>query len=171
VWYTVIGTGGALTASLCTAPTMHDTQLSVFSGVDCQAAQGVCVGGNDDYCGFQSEVTWCAQAGVTYHILVHGYGGEVGPFDVDLRTPTVSDCNGTGVPDVCESVTGGDFNVDGAVDDSDFQALTECFDGPNMTPALPPLECLPTYLRAFDSDGDGDVDLLDVATFQRAFTG
>jgi hypothetical protein len=54
-----------------------------------------CVTGSDDSCGFQSQVSWCSQAGATYRILVHGYGSAAGYFDLDVSddgigcTPTV----------------------------------------------------------------------------------
>ena len=44
-----------------------DTQLSVFEG-SCDSL--LCIGSNDDFCGFQSAFQWNAKAGVTYYILV-----------------------------------------------------------------------------------------------------
>jgi hypothetical protein len=81
VWYTYsTACSSDITASLCGGATFN-TQLRVFSGT-CGAL--VCVGGNDDNCGTQSEVTWTGAAGTTYYILVHGSGSEAGSFDLTL---------------------------------------------------------------------------------------
>lgn len=39
-----------------------------------------CAEGNDDFCGEQSQVAWCAFGGVEYHILVHGPVAETDAF-------------------------------------------------------------------------------------------
>jgi hypothetical protein len=94
LWYKVVGNGRTLTASLCHAQTVFDTKISVFCG-DC--SQLVCVADNDDDCGVVSEVSWCAEAGRTYYILVHGFNGQVGPFAINISTDatpctTAEDC-------------------------------------------------------------------------------
>jgi hypothetical protein len=81
VWYSyTTGCSGNITASLCSGTTFN-SQISVFSGT-CAALS--CVGGNDDFCATQSEVTWAGSAGTTYFILVHGSGTEEGPFSLNL---------------------------------------------------------------------------------------
>ena len=90
VWYTVTGTGTTMTASLCGGADF-DTKLSVYCG-DCDTP--LCVVGNDDFCGLQSEVSWCSQFGVEYLILVHGFGGQSGPFDLTLSEDGAS-CDAT----------------------------------------------------------------------------
>ncbi len=55
----------------------------------------------------------------------------------------------------------GDYDCDGVVSLADFGALALYFGGPDVAVDCP----------AFDSDGDGDVDLVDVADFQSAFDG
>ena len=82
VWYSVLGTGSSLTASLCGPGTSFDTKLTVYCG-DC-AGPLTCVGADDQACGDQSEVTWCTQAGAEYRILVHGFGGESGAFELQV---------------------------------------------------------------------------------------
>ncbi len=85
VWYTVVGNGGPITASLCTG-TAYDSKINVFSG-DCNNL--VCVGGNDDFCGalgLQSEFTWASTAGTVYYILVQGFLNEVGNFTLTVTT-------------------------------------------------------------------------------------
>lgn len=84
VWYTVTGTGNTLTASTCSASTDYDTKISVFCG-DCDGLN--CIGGNDDGVGcddFQSEFSWCSQAGATYYILVHGFDDNTGTFELNM---------------------------------------------------------------------------------------
>ncbi len=84
VWYTVIGTGGTMTASLCNEGTDYDSKLTVYCG-SCDDMPGLtCVAGNDDYCGLQSEVSWCSQYGAEYLILVHGFGGASGTFKLEI---------------------------------------------------------------------------------------
>jgi hypothetical protein len=56
---------------------------------------GLCVVGNDDFCGLQSQVQFCAKAGSKYLILVHGFGGSVGNFEL-----TVTDNGAACVPTV-----------------------------------------------------------------------
>ncbi len=97
VWYTVVGNGQTVTATTCGAAGF-DSKISVFCG-GCGAL--TCITGNDDNCaagpsGLLSTVSWCAQAGATYHILVHGFGTAVGPFTLNVSangascTPTVN---------------------------------------------------------------------------------
>jgi hypothetical protein len=72
VWYSVLGTGGNLMASLCDIQTAFDTQISVFSGPSCTSL--LCIGGNDDSeneeCGFTSEFTWKTEPFEIYRIAV-----------------------------------------------------------------------------------------------------
>ncbi|MFQ5489200.1 MAG: hypothetical protein ACE5GE_00650, partial [Phycisphaerae bacterium] len=90
VWYSVTGTGNMMTASLCNGATAYDSKLSVYCA-DC--IDFTCVDGNDDTCGLQSEVAWCSQAGAQYLILVHGFGGDSGPFELAI-SDNGSPCSG-----------------------------------------------------------------------------
>jgi hypothetical protein len=81
VWYTVRGTGTTITASLCSAATNYDTRIAVYCG-DCDML--TCVGGNDQFCGDVSQISWCAQEGATYFILVHGFRRNIGSFELEL---------------------------------------------------------------------------------------
>lgn len=58
----------------------------------------------------------------------------------------------------------GDCNVDGGVNLFDFDTLQPCMSGPDGAPLIPECTC-------FDLDADDDVDLQDVAEFQRSFSG
>jgi hypothetical protein len=89
LWYFVEGDGTLLQASLCEFATEFDTRISIYSG-DCSNGGTArdnlfCVGGNDDFCGFQSLVTWQTVAGTTYYILVHGYLLTAGSFELTLE--------------------------------------------------------------------------------------
>ncbi len=92
VWYTFVGDGNSNTLSLCGSS--YDTKIGVFSGT-CAAL--VCVGGNDDACGLQSSVTVPTTLGVTYYVIVTGFGTNSGAFTL-TRTclPPVpnDDCSG-----------------------------------------------------------------------------
>ena len=81
VWYQYLSTGEYVTASLC--GTAYNTRISVFQG-SCAALQ--CVVNNDDFCGSQSSVDFCAEDGVTYYILVHGSTiDDQGNFELILK--------------------------------------------------------------------------------------
>lgn len=76
VWYTFVGNGQSTTLNTCTGTT-YDSKIGVFSGT-CAAL--VCVTGNDDFCGLQSQVTFTATLGTTYYVLVTGFGSATGAF-------------------------------------------------------------------------------------------
>jgi hypothetical protein len=62
----------------------------------------------------------------------------------------------------------GDLDTDGDLDLDDFSGVAACLGGPGVT--SPPPGCDPAdFLRA-DQDNDQDVDLIDFARFQWAFT-
>ncbi len=79
VWYTVTGSGGAITAALCGSA--YDTKIGVFTGT-CGAL--VCEAGNDDACGLQSSVSWTSVQGTTYYILVTGYSSNSGAYTLEV---------------------------------------------------------------------------------------
>lgn len=79
IWYKVQGGGGNITASLCGSG--YDSKIGIFSG-SCGAL--VCVTGNDDFCGLQSQVTFNATDGVEYYILVTGFGAGTGNFTLNV---------------------------------------------------------------------------------------
>ncbi|MCE9595911.1 MAG: hypothetical protein K8S98_17115 [Planctomycetes bacterium] len=88
VWYSVTGTGFAMTATTCDPGTTYDTRLSVFSGT---CGSLVCVGDNDDdgvcVSPDRSTVSWSSTAGVTYYLLVSGNGSAVGTAKLTLTCP------------------------------------------------------------------------------------
>ncbi len=110
VWYKVVGNGNSITVDTCGAGTDYDSKISVFCP-NCSAP--ACVGGNDDFCGntgFQSSVTWCSAVGETYLILVHGFGGATGPFELTVTNgPACSNPASCVVAPICGG--GGDCCV------------------------------------------------------------
>lgn len=85
VWYQFVGTGAPTTVSLCSG-TSYDSKVSVYSG-SCGAL--TCVGGNDDFCGLQSEVTINTMASQTYYVLVHGFGQNTGAYSLTIDCLTL----------------------------------------------------------------------------------
>lgn len=90
VWYTITGNGQQVSISTC-PDEQYDTKLNVYSG---SCAELVCVAGNDDAGddGYCSTVVFFAEAGIPYFVLVQGYGGETGPFDLAVT------CQSCGTP-------------------------------------------------------------------------
>ncbi len=86
VWYSITGLTGAITVNTCAGAT-YDTKLNVYTGT-CGAL--ICLAGNDDACGYQSEVVFNSVATTTYYILVQGYDGEVGDFQLTASCSTCS---------------------------------------------------------------------------------
>ena len=79
----VQGAGNFITASTCNSAD-YDTKITAWCA-DCPDL--VCVDGNDDgvgCAGFTSTLTWCAAAGEEYKIMVHGFLGDSGDFDLAL---------------------------------------------------------------------------------------
>lgn len=106
VWYSVIGTGGTLTATTCSPNTeITDTEIAVYCA-DCEFS--VCVDGNDDDCGgpntLLSTISWCSQPGQVYFITVGG--GEsstpTGVFELSVSDEGDS-CE---FPVECDVITG-----------------------------------------------------------------
>ncbi len=91
VWYTFTGTGDMIQLALCNSD--YDTKLQVFTG-SCDAL--VCVDGNDDSCGLQSEVDFVSDAGVEYFFYVFGFGSATGNYELQVTcvepAPPAGDC-------------------------------------------------------------------------------
>jgi hypothetical protein len=79
VWYQIAGNGQQMTVSTV-GLTASDTKLMVYSG-SCAAL--ACVGGSDDFSGYQSSVTWNSVSGTTYYVLAALYTGT-GSFPMSL---------------------------------------------------------------------------------------
>jgi len=73
VWYSFIGTGNSITASLCDPLSDYDSEIGVFCGETCETL--VCVGSNDDFCSFAgaSQITFCSVLGAEYKLLITAF--------------------------------------------------------------------------------------------------
>jgi len=88
VWYTVVGNGKRLTASLCHPETNFDTRITVLCN-GCDGGPFTCVATNEDGpgpCVLSSEVSWCSEQGRTYYIFVHGFESQQGNFRISIQT-------------------------------------------------------------------------------------
>ena len=103
IWYTFVGNGSSNTLTMCGSA--YDTKIGVFSGT-CAAL--TCVTGNDDFCGFSSQVTFNTVSGTTYFVLVTGFSTASGTFTL-TRTcvaPANDLCTGA-IPITCtQTITG-----------------------------------------------------------------
>jgi len=70
------------TVTVSTCGSNFDTELFVFQGTCNQWF--TTAGCNDDFCGTQSQVTFNAQGGVTYAIVLEGYGSSWGNFVLNI---------------------------------------------------------------------------------------
>jgi len=77
IWYRYTATGtGDVTVSLCGSS--YDTKLAVYNRVNCPPSSSNLIECNDDFCGWQSEITFAAIAGRQYLIEVGGFGSNTG---------------------------------------------------------------------------------------------
>lgn len=90
VWYKYEDTSGLaanVTLTTCSANTDYDTKISVYTG-ECSNPPLTCVAGNDDdpnCTNFQSTVEFTTDgSATTYYILVHGFGGQTGNFELQM---------------------------------------------------------------------------------------
>ena len=95
VWYTFTGTGARVSLDTCPQYTDHDTVLSVFTG-SCTGAGLTCLTSNDDLCDVASRVIFDTAVGQTYFILVSGYLGSTGNFQLRCASgpPANDQCSG-----------------------------------------------------------------------------
>lgn len=83
--------------------------------------------------------------------------------------------NGIGQPieghECCQGSILGDFDGDSDVDLKDYSQFADCMAGPGEWPNPTGPVTLQDCLDVFDVDTDDDVDGVDMAEFQRSFTG
>ncbi len=120
VWYTLLGTGATLTASLCHPGTDYDATVAVYCG---SCSNLTCISGdNDDPACPQSPnaaiTSWRSAPGQRYYIRVAGDLGVVGNFQISVtsdHTPAVPDaCETCHVSSTDPRVTHTEFEVCGA---------------------------------------------------------
>lgn len=141
VWYSVIGNGKEITASLCNSNTDFDTVLAV---IESSCTYVTCVAANDDGCdsGYASALSFCGFKDIEYYILVGGYSssnqGYVDSGNYQLLLRENSFCDGTSVCEasipmndlpyfVQESTSRFASNVDAILYNVPLQS--ECIDG------------------------------------------
>jgi hypothetical protein len=78
LWYSFIGTGEGTTFSLCGSA--YDTKIQVFTG---SCGNFICVGGNDNFCSTQSQVSIISTLGTVYYIYVYGATESQGNFTLN----------------------------------------------------------------------------------------
>ena len=112
VWFHIIGNGELITLDLCNSS--YDTKINLYSG---SCGDLSCVDGNDDACGWQSALSFMSLDNVDYYLLVQGFGGDTGDFelilsceDVDLSS-SQQECAGAAT--ICDDSTL-DGNSEGA---------------------------------------------------------
>ncbi|HEY3294553.1 MAG TPA: hypothetical protein VGL38_03890 [bacterium] len=96
----------AVTASLCGST--YDTGLEIRSGGACPGS--VQVACNDNFCDEQSQITFVAQAGVSYFMIVHGLGTHAGKYTLTVTGTTFTipndHCPGTTIGSLPYTDTG-----------------------------------------------------------------
>jgi len=111
VWFTTVGNGNNLIASTCSANTLLNTRLYVYSG-SCGAF--TCVGANataSPACSpaNAASVRFCSTLGETYHILVTNDTTGTGQFELSVTDGGPIGCQPTGgccVAGACSIQTG-----------------------------------------------------------------
>ena len=136
--------------TIATCGTSYDTVLAVFDA--CGGNQVAC---DDDSCdgtnppgsALASTLTFSANAGTTYVVVVGTYlAGTRGPGLLSI------DCAGS--PPVCPA----DFNGDGFLDFFDYDDFVNCFESGNCPPG-----------KTADYNGDGFADFFDYDAFVGGF--
>jgi hypothetical protein len=121
LWYTVIGNGTDLEASLCNELTTFDTVLTVYEGT-CGSLD--CVSDNDDGCGTASRLTWFAEQDVVYYIRIAGYASNVGSFGVTVDSPIPSNGSDACAVALSEFVATGFYTC--GCDEESFSVTLSC---------------------------------------------
>lgn len=132
VWYYFAGNNNLVTLTTCDQAD-YDTKISVFSGA---CGSLTCVDGNDDdgsCTGNTSTVSFVANSGTDYYILVHGFGGATGNFDLTISCtppPSNDDCS-SATPVACGDVVSGN-----TVLASGDTSLNDCTDDLSTAPGV-----------------------------------
>lgn len=156
VWYSLTGTGGEIAVDTCGSGTNFDTKLHVLKGT---CSSSTCVVANDDACpDFRSKVTFLSEAGANYLILVSGFGGATGNFELAIQCGPVNDCNGNGIEDADDIANGTstDCNINGIPDECEFGYFTYSFD---VNLPIPDLGSAIDTQNISDSGTIGDVNV------------
>ncbi len=152
--------------SICNSA--YDTKLYVYEG----SCPGTLIACDDDSCGsdgWKSRVSWVSlQASTTYYIIVDGFGGESGDYELEIT-------EGTSCPQTCEA---------GYIDENepDCGAASDGGDGIDTVNGgcwfdpfslFTPMACGNTYCGTIGADGgyyDADAYFFEL-TEQTAIVG
>lgn len=146
-WYSFVGDGNTVTVSLCGSA--YDTTLHAYCG-SCPSGL-ICITGDDDTCGLQSEISWCSESGTTYYVRIGGFAGGSGPYQISI-TSDGSPCGG---PPNCAPPPAPDWDeaVDGGGDAGETPATVQTCAGSGA---------LNTLVGAVDVSGDADAYLINI---------
>jgi hypothetical protein len=112
VWYSVVGDGTTLTASMCTTTPVLDSVMVVYTGT-CDGLTNI--GYNDDFCGSlnASQVSWCSQAGANYYIWLAPFnsGASTAGFTLNVTSSGVL-CTTAFPATICTATPGGFTEVE-----------------------------------------------------------
>ncbi len=141
LWYNLtIPNDGDYDVTIDTFGSAFDTKLGVFSG-DCGAL--VCVTGNDDTGGLQSEVMFVGAAGESFYVYITGYSTNAGEFNLNVA------CDAIGG----ECTVSEDFNAGLPAGWSTVVNTGDCdWENGNM----PSGEQFPTNAMVYNDDACGD---------------
>lgn len=102
-FYFIPSNGFGTTISLCGSG--YDTKVYGFSYTDCGDFNTYTqLGYNDDFCGLQSQIEVCGEAGDTIMVMVDGFSGASGNFTITL-TGNNFDAGTGSIADVCTGDT------------------------------------------------------------------
>ncbi len=106
-WYSYTGSGDVefVTFSLCDGGTTYDSRLTVYD-----SCGGTQVATNDDFCAFQSQVSFLSDGSTTYYVAVEGFGtASAGAFSLEVSCSPVAanDLCEDAIAITCDSVTAG----------------------------------------------------------------
>ncbi len=107
LWYSVIGTGNSMTASLCASTPSFDSDLFVLGGT-CDGLTDIV--NNDDNgpacTGAQASASWCSALGATYYIWISPLATGASTLAFVLNVTDGAPC-GTAFPvTICTGVSG-----------------------------------------------------------------
>ena len=155
VWYKFTGNGQNITVSTV-GLTSTDSKIIVYSGT---CAGLTCVGGNDDFSGLQSQVSWSSVNGTTYYILAATFSGT-GSFPMSLTCtappPPYNPCNT--VSNIASCGVSSNINIGSG------NGLWSSFGGPFSTPGKEQIFTFtPTVTASYPitvtNNGSGWIDL------------
>ena len=103
VWYKVVGTGEPMIATTCSANTNFDTVVEIYSG-DCADPLLLTSNDQDSACGVSpnlSTVQFDTLDGIEYFVVVRGFAGNEGDFELNMSIDLSMTMSPTSAPQTC----------------------------------------------------------------------